>query len=131
MHLCEGRPFVIMISGIVELDGEEGKVEGVVDSFEEVVSEIKKEHELKFHDKTGALFEVQYGLISVCSKSFIAISPNPNGISFIFTTIDLLYPFYEANIIENDVQKTKEFVVALFTNLFSIMTCFIPSLLLL
>jgi len=62
MHLCEGRPLVIMISGVVEFDkhglDEDKKLKYGKDIFEHVINNLRKAHELKFEDRTGYLFEI-------------------------------------------------------------------------
>ncbi len=117
MHLCEGRPFVILVSGVVEFGSyeldESEKLEYGKNVFEQVINNLRKEHELKFEDKTGCLFEIKYGLCSECSESYIALSQVQNKISFNFITLDLLYPFYRPEILGRDILKTKEFVVRL------------------
>lgn len=116
MHLCEGRPLVIMISGIVILHwlDEDKKLKYGKNILEHVINNLRKEHKLKFKDKTGCIFEIKHRLVSICSESYIVLSQSYyNKISFNFITLDLLYPFYRPEILEKDMQETKEFVIRL------------------
>ncbi|RUM33143.1 MAG: hypothetical protein DSY33_05340 [Archaeoglobus sp.] len=113
MHLCEGRSFVIVVSRILRYDGCKSENKGDITLFEGILNNFKKNHELKFEDRTGALFEVQYSMVSSDSKGFLLICLNQYGIPFIFVAQDLMYPFYRVEIIEEDVRKTKNHVIKL------------------
>jgi|Deesub1362B_J571_1020462.scaffolds.fasta_scaffold00473_9 hypothetical protein len=110
MHLCEGRPFVIMISGILRCDGCESENKGDATLFKEILGNLKKNYELKFEDRTGALFEVQYSMVSSGSKGFLLISLNQYGVPFIFVAQDLMYPFYRVEVVEEDIKETTSYI---------------------
>lgn len=78
MHLCEGRPVVITVSGILRYGGceSENKRDTRATLFEEMLSNLKKNHELKFEDHTEALFDVQYSMVSSGSRGVLLISQN-------------------------------------------------------
>jgi len=107
MDLCEGRPFMIVISGILKCGERESETEKL---FEELLENLKKTCKLKFEDHTGVLLEVEYSVVSISSDGFLLVGQNQHGIPFIFVVQDLMYPFYRIEIVGEDVKKAVSYI---------------------
>jgi len=108
LHVNEGRPLIIAVSGRVEVtDWEEVKdVENFTfNLYRSMIEKLRGFGKLLFEDGTGCVFEIGCQLTSIVSKGYFLLGVSNFSIQVIFLVEDLLYPFRRPEIIQKDLQK--------------------------
>jgi len=106
MHLDEGSPILVTLYGVIECKSEEEKNTLFID----LKNLLKKECRVRFEDKTGILFEIDYRMVSPVSTVFLLVGQGRRKIPFIFLLQDIIYPFRDVKSKEEDIQKFIDFI---------------------